>query len=76
MGRVGTGTGILNSVDLETKRNKVEQTGFEVGQSITIQADWIPTTLIPHFKALKYDDQFLQLFNQTIIASLEIDSIG
>jgi len=39
MGGVGTGIGLLNSVDLETIRNRMEQTGFEVGQSIMIQQD-------------------------------------
>ncbi|XP_068919915.1 uncharacterized protein [Petaurus breviceps papuanus] len=74
LGGAGTGLGIVNSVDLESLASRLRSAGQDVSQALTVNAKWLPTTILPHQRTLKYQGQFLQVFNDSTLASFVFDT--
>lgn len=70
LGGVGAGMGVLNSVDIEALTKKVKNASHDAAEGIRLQAQWLPNTLTPQIGSLKYDKEFLTLFNRTQIKQL------
>ncbi|XP_078009453.1 uncharacterized protein LOC144456956 isoform X1 [Phascolarctos cinereus] len=72
LGGAGTGLGIVNSIDLETLASRLRSAGQDVSQALTVNAQWLPTTILPHQNTLQYQGQFLQVFNNSILVNLHL----
>ncbi|XP_036590210.1 uncharacterized protein LOC118827963 [Trichosurus vulpecula] len=70
LGSAGTGLGIVNSVDLEALASRLRSAGQDVSQAVNVQ--WLPTTILPHQNTLQYQNQFLQVFNDSTLVNLDL----
>ncbi|XP_074077196.1 uncharacterized protein LOC141512291 [Macrotis lagotis] len=73
LGGAGTGLGIVNSIDLETLASRLRSAGQDVYQDLTVNANWLPMTIQPHQNTLRYQGQFLQVFNDSVLANFKFD---
>lgn len=74
LGGLGSGFGIANSIDLEVFTHRLKNTGRDVGEAITVNAQWLPTTILPHENTLNYQTHMLQIFNDTIIKQYKLNT--
>lgn len=74
LGSVGSGFGIANSIDLEVLAHRLKNTGKDVREAITVNAQWLPTTILPHAHTLNYQKQVLRIFNSTILKQYRFDT--
>ncbi|XP_068957051.1 uncharacterized protein [Petaurus breviceps papuanus] len=72
LGGVGTGLGVVNSVDLEALASRLRSAGQDVSQALTVNVQWLPTTILPHQNTLRYQGQFLQVFNDSTLVNLDL----
>lgn len=71
---LGSGFGIANSIDLEVLAHRLKNTGRDIGEAMTINARWLPTTILPHETTLNYQKHMLQIFNDTIIKQYKLNT--
>ena len=56
LGGLGSGIGITNSVDLEVLFSHLQNAEKDIAPSVNLNAQWLPTSIIPHQNTLPYQN--------------------